>query len=96
MKTEILVSSFGRTKTQSKYFGKCWKEDRKTVQKTGSKRILNRRESCNRPITNQESGRITKLTRSLNSCRENQQVLPFIARWKDPERGRNLKEITAK
>jgi hypothetical protein len=23
MKTEILVSSFGRTKTQSKYFGKC-------------------------------------------------------------------------
>lgn len=48
MKTEILVSIFGRTKTQSKYFGKCRKEDRKTAQKVGSKRVLISSENCNR------------------------------------------------
>ena len=48
VKTEILVSTFGRTKTQSKYFGKCRKEDRKTAQKAGSKRILNSSENRNR------------------------------------------------
>jgi len=50
MKTEILVSIFGWTKTQSKYFGRCRKEDRKTAQKAGSERVLSKGESCNRPI----------------------------------------------
>jgi len=49
MKTETLVSISGWTKTQSKYFGKCRKEDRETAQKAGSKRVLIHSESCNRP-----------------------------------------------
>jgi hypothetical protein len=48
VKTEILVFIFGWTKTQSKYFGKCRKEDRKTAQKAGSKRVLISSENCNR------------------------------------------------